>query len=333
LILKQGDKLKNIISFKYILITVLLLSINIYGQDGIDYYYGLGVEKNYQKAFTVFSTDNTDTSIKFIIIMYLNGDGVKVNPSEALNVWKNATEPTGSIDVTMQDLKKIIDERLANPNKKFPRIEYCEIAWTTIDTNICGTIQNRLKEQEIQNKVSSITASFNSSQKSFFDLIQSNYSIIEKNDADRMYNLYIDGTIRGAAYSGMESYIKERHEKRIERFLIQKSIKEYTESDFINADKSLNEAYKKQKLENQNNFEYMIEMYKDDPEKIKYYQDLISEVNLNLKTAQLAWIKYRDNWVKLLKEINGVKENTEISVKTLLTIERTEELNNDSMGE
>lgn len=147
-----------------------------------------------------------------------------------------------------------------------------------------------------------------------------------------MYNLYSEGTIRGAAYFSMKSYIKERHQKRIEMFLIKKSIKKYIESDFINADKNLNVAYKKQKLKNKNNHSEVIEMYKDDIKKIKYYQALISEENLNLKTAQLAWIKYRDNWVKLLKEINK-KRNTEISVKTILTLERTEELNYDSLGE
>lgn len=324
--------MKNIKLFKPVLIMILFLSVNIYCQDGIDYYYGLGVKKNYKKAFTAFTKDNCFTSTNFIILMYLNGDGVKVNPSKALNVWKKSTESSGYTDVTMGCLKKIIDERLVNPNKKYPRIEYGDIAMTTPDMNFWGYIQNRIQDQKIQNEISTIKKSLNTYQKSLFNLIQSNYSIIEKNDADRMYNLNIDGTIRGLAYAGMKSYIKARHQKRIELFLIKKSIKEYNESDFINADKALNKTYKKLKLKYQNNYQEMIKMNKDDPEQSQYYQDLNSEVNLNLKKAQLAWIKYRDNWVKLLKDING-KKNTEISVKTLLTIERTEELNYVPVGE
>ncbi|MBK8807841.1 MAG: DUF1311 domain-containing protein [Bacteroidales bacterium] len=323
--------MKNKKVFIYTLVVFVLLSVNVFCQNGIDYYYGLNVEKNYQKALAAFLEDNNSSSIPFIIIMYLNGDGVTVNPNEALKVWKKATESGKYVDITMEGLKRTIDERLANPDKRYPRIEYCEIAMTTIDMNICQDINNSLKDQEIQIKISKISTELNANQKSIFNLIEGNYSKIEKNDADRMYNLYIEGTIRNDAYSGMESYIKERHKKRIEAFLIKKSIKEYSESDYLNADKNLNEVYKKQKLQNQNKYQEMIEMYKDDPEKIKYYQDLITEINLNLKNAQFAWIKYRDNWVILLKEIIG-KENTEISVKTLLTLERIEELKYDSVG-
>lgn len=316
---------------KIILILALFLSNNLHSQEGIDYYFGLGVEKNYEKAFTAFLNDNTSEYIPYIILMYLNGDGVNVNPKEALAVWEKAASTNGYDDPKMEYLKEIIDERLANPDGTFLRVDYCDIAMTTIDINFCGDIQNHLRDQEMQSMISQITSDFNSSQKELFDLIQNNYSIIRKNDADRMYNLYFDGTIRGAAYSGMEFYIQDKHQKRIELLLVKNSINNFTESDFIKADKSLNEAYKKQKLKNQNHFEETIQIYKDDPEKIKYYKNLISEVNLNLKNAQLAWINYRDNWVKLLKKITG-NDNIEISLKTFLTIERTEELNFDSVG-
>ncbi len=292
------------------LIIILIFQLGAFGQSGIDYYYGIGVEKDYKKAFSAFSESNYSTSTPFIIIMYLNGDGIEKDPNKALKVWNDATETTGSIDATMQKLKRIIDERLANPTGEYEHIEYCDIAVTTIDRADCFLIQNELKDQELQNEILQITNKFDQKQKILLNKIQTNYLIIEENDSERIYNLYIGGTIRRSAASGMEAYDKERHMNRMKKFIVDNNFDYYTETDYIKADKRLNECYKWLRYERTNN----------------------SEINQNLKKAQLAWIKYRDNWVKLVKTLNN-DENIEATIKTILTIERIEELNYDLVDE
>ena len=314
-----------------LLVLVVFVGSILYSQDGFDYYFGLGVEKNYGKALSLLQSDGYSTSKPLLIIMYLNGDGTEQNPGEALKVWDKSTK-SGFIDVTMSGLKKIIDERLSNPKKSFSKLTYCEIAMTTVDMNICGSIRNKLKEQELRRTELKITQNFNEEQKELYKKIQSNYQIIEKNDSDRMYNLNIEGTIRGMAFSGMESYLKERNEKRIKKLLVSKNIPSFTQEDFIKADQDLNKIYKQQKDYNSYNFQEMIDIFSDEPSRVQYYKNLILEVNNNLKFAQRAWIKYRDDWATLLSKLYPNKKNIVISIKTYLTRERNQELKYDPIG-
>jgi uncharacterized protein YecT (DUF1311 family) len=300
----------------------LLISIQAYNTAAekfnyTNYYYGIGVKKDYEKARKCLEQDPYSTAIPWLLLIYINGDGVKVDYNKALNIWQDSHLK----DATMSYLYTIITNRMKHPNKKYKRLEFWDIAMTTIDINVAMGVQNALQKQKFDKKLHKIQQTMTIEQKKYFNNIEKYFNKILTNDASRAYTIYITGTIRAAMYQGTISYLRERHIKRIDDFLINKRYPRFSQDDFLQSDKELNIVYKDAQRIGKKRFE---DEAKTEPKYIQYMAD----IKKYLKLSQRNWIKYRDNWVLLMNSLNNGsdKKSIAISIKTIITQSRTEEL-------
>lgn len=300
----------------------------IWASECENYYYGLGVSQDYRKAYDCFLQQNDQTATEFVIIMLLNGDGCQQDVLKAQTIWEKAVAGNDNdlIDASMTAIGEIIEERVADPKKKYPRIKYSDIARTTLDINFDLALQNRIQEQGISNLLQKLKHDLNVDQKKALASIEQTIKVIEEKDARRFYTIYIDGTIRGAAYDCMKSYLAERYQEKLKQFLMERSLKFVTQEETATADKNLNIIYKKVRSKNQERINKESDIL-GDREKL---MENIKEIDDLFVAAQLAWIKYRDAWVALLKiyKPNGMTDESAIerAVKAQLSLERIDEL-------
>ena len=319
--------MKNKKIIKLLTLLFCLISLQTYSKatekievDGLSYYYGFGVEKNYEKARKRLAASTCSTTTPLLLLIYINGDGLKRDYKQALKIWKySVTKGNNSKDATMEYLYEIITDRMKHPNKQYKRLEYWDIAMTTIDINISMWVQNAVQKQKDDKIIAKIKKTMTPKQTKYFKNIEKYFAGIETNDADRAYALYMKGTIRVAMHHGTLAYLRERHQKRIHDFIINRKYPKISQKDFLQADKKLNLIYQKIKKIN-------IKIYQDDNE--PKFIKLTNDMQKYLKLSQRNWIKYRDNWVLLINSLNNNSDNRSrtISIKTIITKSRIEEL-------
>jgi uncharacterized protein YecT (DUF1311 family) len=298
--------------------------------DGIDYYYGLGTEKDFHKALLEFEKEEKFSSdILFEILMSLNGDGVPVNPARALELWTKKMNAIGWVDATTSNLKKLIDERLSRPQTSVKYLEFKDIAMTTVDINLAMEIDNRIQDQENMLLMEKVERKFNEQELKYWKSIKSNFEVIVKNDSDRIYTMYIDGTIRNAAYLSAVNFLVSRNMSRVKKWLVENALEPTSSDGLVDAESRLDSTFRKQVEEAKTSYAEIIDMFGNDPETQDKYRSLEKEISDDLIVAQQAWAQYRDDWILLVTEVNRGKNTREIelSIKTDLSNERIEELN------
>ena len=290
-------------------------------EDGINYYYGIGCKKNYQKALESFQSAGEDGYF-FLILMYLNGDGVPADPQKALGVWNKSQESVAGNNQTYYKYKEIIDERIAHPKKVFERLGCGDVAMTTYDMDVCASIDIALQNQLGNQQIKEIENKLNAVSRKKYDEINKIFNVIVENDVNRVdLGYYRGGTMRGLDMSGTQQELKSWHQTISKDWLLDGILERATKNDFQMADKELNLQYKNVWKE----VEDELKDVQENPQTPEDYENY-SGVLIN---AQRAWIQYRDKWVVLLlmNKPNGFTndKNIEWSVKTALTRERIKE--------
>ena len=289
-----------------------------------DYYYGFGVNQDYQKAFTMFTAEK---NISYLVMMYINGDG---RPKD-LDKAQELLTKEASHCLHVSELQMAINERRGVPEQEQRRIGFCDLAYTTPELNYCVDLENRLEQKKYDEMLLQLHAELSTKAKEILAKIEQESQTIQRIDAARSYTSYLNGSIRGVARASTEGYIKERHYKRIEAFLVKRTLPNSSSTALQAADKELNVVYQSQRQAEKDLLDTDA-----DPETQAATKKIIEEQLSNLKYAQLAWIRYRDLWVELLllhrpKQVDS-DEQIATSIKTILTMERTTELTYDPIG-
>lgn len=293
-----------------------------------DYYYGFGVEQDYDKAYEMFKKHN---NIPYLVMMHINGDGRPKDLDRAEQIFKDGIEYCSHPEV----LEEEIETRKNTSEQEQRRLTLCDLAYTTLDMNHCRSIENMLAEKEHLEVVAKVSKSLSPKGQELLKKIEQHITQIQRSDSSRIYLIYIDGSIRNIASSGTEGYIKERHQKRIKTFLMDRTLTKHSDSDLQSADKKLNEVYQQQRKNTKDRYQEELETDRQRAEEYRAKENMEDKLS-DLKNAQLAWIKYRDLWAELLLEYrpSGFENDADIttSIKTILTNERTAELTYDPVG-
>ena len=255
----------------------------------------------------------------YLMMMYLNGDGVVASPQKAQEIYEKASE-AGPYEL----VEEIIKKRLANPNGTFERITCSDISLGTIDMNACESWKADAKDNENSKRIVNIGNQLNSQAKNELLEINKQFEVLKNYDGQRVYMEHIDGTIRGLARAGMESYLLDRHMKRIEDLLVNKNLIKINLEELKKADDELNKEYQAKLLEGK-------EMRDG-----SRHPELLDDYEPITRKAQNAWIKYRDAWVRILKIVKPKdmesESDIENSIKARLSKERIEELDEDPVS-
>ena len=164
--------------------------------------------------------------------------------------------------------------------------------------------------------------------------VQTSFDIIEREDSERIFSIYLAASVRGTARGAMQRYLIERHNKQLEFILADAELEPGDEAQYVAADKQLNQVYQEQK-------EYL-KSYRDTERSYTKAEehprvDTSYELRLqNLKQAQLAWIKYRDAWVEVFlaypHKNPRSRQEMKWAAQTFLTKKRIEELQHDPLS-
>lgn len=200
-------------------------------------------------------------------------------------------------------------------------------AQSTVEMAASAREEEDRQETAEKSLASEIRKGLDDERKKLLDAIEAQIRVVQKNDADRVYLDHVDGTIRSLVSIGERQYILERHKNRLFRWLKnRKKPSRFKVSDLKKADETLNRTYRK----------YLENGLAQGQE--SNYSDFIKDYGVEYKTAcvkaQRAWIQYRDAWAALLERTEPWKADKDIgvSIKTILTQERIEELTSDPIN-
>ncbi len=307
----------------FFLVTTKLQALD---KECLKYYYGIGVPVDYSKAMDCFQKDDIGKGYPFLILMYLNGDGVERNPQKAQELFEEADNKLNYWGVGYQNLEKIIQERLKTPQKIYPRLTCNDIPMDSDESYDCNDIQTDLNDQELNRKVETFKGRLNDMEKKELKIIEDEAETLEINDGKRAVLDLMEEDILGISDEHpRHTYGKALHQDKIKDWLLKgqlnvSTLKECQEAR-RNLNKSLQTAFKKI-IEEKELFETQNKGFSNYP---KY--------DPGLEEDQKGWELYRDAWVRLLEMVKtkGVKDNVVIenSVVTQLCRDRIKELNGD----
>ena len=306
--------------------------------DCDDYYFGVTVEPDFGKALQCYEANKflefEGRSWEFLILMHLNGEGTPVDVKKAeelFKAWENAL-PHEVTSMQADALREAIQERKRDPQKSYPRLEYCtDIAGDTVTLNFCSWIKERLAENDFETVMAITKAKLKGASKAIFDKVVAAFTLYQESESQRMYQQYIDGTIRRVAASEQASFVQEQFLSLVKETVEQRGITPADNRAYEAADNELNQVYQD-----------------DIRDYVKFYEKLIKNAELvqaherykrfiegykkAAKKAQIHWINYRDLWVELARSLNQKRTRTFdpiVSMQTALTKLRTVELRND----
>jgi len=268
------------------------------------------------------------------MLMYLNGEGTKVNLDKAQAVLdeeiaKYEEQKEWRLDATLAEFKKIISERRSAPAKEYKRLDYGDIAMTTFDMNYYAAIQNRLQEQRAHQELEALKKGLESAEKERLDEVEKWAKEIVESGGKRIYLDYIHASIGNLAAQGYESYLMNRHQDRIAKWIGKGQLPSPGPGGLDRSDADLNAQYGKMREDGKSRLEEMRSEKDGAVEFFEKYPD-------TLKNEQRAWIQYRDAWVALLKlhppEGYTNRLALETAVRDVLTRARVEELKYDPIA-
>ncbi|MHC1725404.1 MAG: lysozyme inhibitor LprI family protein [Syntrophobacteraceae bacterium] len=310
----------------------LILVSPAYGRDDCDdYYFGISRAPDYPKALKCYQENK---AWDFVILMHLNGEGVTADVQKAdelFRAWqKESPEETKSLQA--EALQEAIRERKAKPGGSFKRLDYCsDIAGDTVTLNSCRSIEEKIAEAGLTKVIAGLKTKLGAGDAAILDKVAGAFAAFREADGMRMYQQYIDGTIRNIAAAGQASFVREQFLKLLAETVERPGLKPASENDYKAADKELNEVYREGIRTYTQTQEDLIKQETVKGNRETYKQNIQAYKDVS-KKAQLRWIKYRDLCAELARSLYKDKAKTfdpALSMNTAVTKMRVIELRND----
>lgn len=311
------------------IIFITFISSPLQGFDGIDFYYGIGIEQDYNRALIEFQKEKyPSTDDLFQILIYLNGDGVTKNINKAHEVLLKKFINVGKVDMTTINLKNIIEERLAHPDSFFQHLTFDDISKTTVDTNEAESIHERILQAQRIELIDKIKKKLKDQEIEYWLKLNQLVETIMNLDSKRIMTQFINGTIRTSYSIEIRRLISSNFINRSKSWLLEETKIKTNENDFKEADTNLNNVYKIILHSLESEYQEFIEMYNDEPRLQEKYRTYTKEMVTGLISSQRKWIAYRDTWVSLILLLYTGPDarNVEFYLKTELTKDRITEL-------
>lgn len=305
--------------------TVFFESQACAAEECIDYLYGIGIPKDEKAAYECFSKKQ---DVDFQILMLLDGIGAAKDSQRAYELWKESN--VQGYSAWSEYLEREIEQRINAPEQNFSMIDVCDAEYSNCDIDYCELLNDRRLKIARDAKISELEKKLSPNQVKLLRKINEFVGVIQTNDAEHLANMYFEGTGAGRVGKMKGDYITERHMKRVQLFLEQKTIPKCTTDELTKLDQDLNKLYRKQKRDIRKSIGEGASF--SSPEVVR---QVTAEALRTHKEAQRGWVRYSMTWVKLLQSIHNDRPPEEIDrcVRAKLIGERIEELKYDPNAE
>jgi len=252
-----------------------------------------------------------------VAIMQLNGEGTPVDVAGArASVGQLAQE--GSLDADGEALERILKRREANPQAKARHIDFCaDIAQTTPSLGYCASRQETSRTAKGDRRLAELRGRLEAAARPPFDAAVAAFRSFVDAEGQRVYEKWIEGTIRGQASIAAESFARTNFMTELESLVkADGGGPQRGPRSFADADRQLNRVYQGD--------------ISDDGSTgagdAAAERAAAREYPAKARAAQRLWIHYRDAMVKMATtrwpqapEVTGV-------IRALITEDRIREL-------
>jgi uncharacterized protein YecT (DUF1311 family) len=287
---------------------------------------GKGVAQDYKQALACYRTEE---NWLMVAVMQLNGDGTAVDVAGArksLEADEHQSGDHGAVTGDQQNLEAIIKNREADPKAMGPRVDFCEdVASTTPTLNRC---QSRDLERETRAqaaRLQELRSRLDRSLLPAFDEVAAAFEPFVVADATRVYQEYIDGTIRGAYALSQEKFDRSNFEALMKRLAGDGAAVPKAARAFAEADAQLNAVYRDLVRSTVGGWETAAAS-DGDAGLARAHRQYADDYRKASRAAQRSWIRYRDAAGKLAAARWPRSDGIEDAVRSIVTDDRIREL-------
>jgi len=253
-------------------------------------YKGEGQRRDFAKALACFRAQG---DWMMVAIMQVNGEGTPVD----LRGARASVDRVESKDNDVEAMLKIIAQREANPKLKGRRVDFCkDIAMTTPSWNSCQFVSEGRKTAKNDAQLKQIRTGLDSRVGPAFDRAKAAFERFVKAEGDRVYQEYIDGSIRNQEAMDQEARARRNLMATIKALVTGTADRLVLRRPFAEADKELNvvysdnvSAYVKSNLESAEDADRS-----HDARGAAEHRANIDDYKAKARGAQHEWVRYRD---------------------------------------
>jgi uncharacterized protein YecT (DUF1311 family) len=288
-------------------------------------YDGDGVTRNYKRAFACYQAEE---NWLMVTVMQLNGDGTPADVAGARKSLEADERGRGAETGDQMNLDAILKKREADPKAKGPRIDFCDdVAATTPNLNWCQSRELEHEKREKEARLRQMRSRLDKSVWPAFDKLTTAFEPFAKADATRVYQEYVDGTIRNAYSMSQEKFDRENFEALVKLLSGEVAAVPKAPRAFAAADAELNAVYRD--LVRSTAGGWQQDAATDaDKDTAATHRQYAEDYGRAARAAQRAWIRYRDLAGKLAAARWPQAAGIEDVVRSLVTDDRIRELRN-----
>lgn len=304
----------------------------------VNAYYGIGQPVDYAKAYKCFDSHKI---YEYIIPMQLNGEGVPVSIDQAkklMNEWLVADpDNAGSLDET--NMRKILDERSANPLESDKKVDFChDIAGTNYSMGFCFWVQDQLDKQKLENSIEPIQSKLHGDELVMWRTILNAFNSYLNAEGKRGMQLYAGGSAAGSAYTLQQTFVRQHFYGAMQAIFGGMKLIPSSKSDLTKTEADLQAAYNASIADFEDSYAPSASTNSetsDDREFIETETNYIAQYKADVATSQKKWLALRDACAKLAVVVYRDKPNVDwgVSAKRALAVLRIGDLKNRPLGD
>jgi len=206
-------------------------------------YQGEGRPRDLARALACYRTDENWV---MVAIMQLNGEGTPADLAAARATIKRMRDADGALDADGEALEAIVEDRAAHPKAKARHIDFCtDVAAITPSLAFCDRRAADHAAAADARRLAELRAGLDAGARSAFDAAVAASKAFIAAEAERVYQKWIDGTIRAQASISGESFARANFMRRIQALAAAGgAAPDPGKRSFADADRQLNLTYK-----------------------------------------------------------------------------------------
>lgn len=297
-------------------------------------YYGIGEKVDYRKAYQCFRKLDV---WQFLIVMRLNGQGAPpsvVKARELMQDWLRGN-PDNANSMDGQQMEKLIHQREGKKPGEYPKIDFCrDAARTTISGDFCSAVQDRLARGQFSTAMSAIRDSLAENERHLWDQITKTFDAYERAEGDRLYQQYIDGTIRATAFYSQEWFVRVQFLKLTKLAFMTRSLQPQSRRQLDAANTKVMNAFSHNIAVYANTYRKFSEQDSSAADR-KQYRQYVSEYKTAAQEAQRVWEHLRVLCEDLAAAVYGNEKkdvNWRASMGVAISRDRVAAIENNPIG-
>jgi uncharacterized protein YecT (DUF1311 family) len=294
-------------------------------------YFGIDAAPNYSEALKCFERNRR---WPFVVLMYLNGEGVRGDPKKAASVLRSAekTDPDEFGPHQTEILQKAIARCAASPRAGCPKLDYCkDLCVTTPEMEICDAVAQVSDEAAFSRTIDGIRGQLSMVDRTVFDRVIAEFKAYQLKDMEREHQAYAGASLGGMAGANQAGFIRENFLKLMTGTVAERRLKPNGTEAFEAVNRRLARALDRDLY---HNTEAQQELLGDPDEKALWDRSRsdIEGYRNAARESQLQWIKFRDSCTQLATSLYRDRAGNfdpAVSMKVRLTKDRIAELRSE----